>query len=470
MDCIDEMPDLRSWNPDDEEEEEEKEEMPAVVDYSPHHRRRPSTFTRCGVIFDTDLIVRKPVEGAATGGRASHRTSTGFPFSVSLNLAVPPALSSIYLHCAEAVMPPTLEHGYFGRSSLVAADATHLLLLVVVPVKIQGMYDHEYPEEYFVYTADALRPSLADALCPTLTRLPRFPDNRQRLAGDIGILNHAAAAGDGFSFAVASLQTFMEWQSGEGSAAILHLQEMAKLSVLQCSVGSDLDEDNTKNNDSRWVVKNLAMPFDSQGDFGPRQWKSNIAFAYAGKLYWADYDVGLIYCDVLESSPKLQLIKFPVPVRKFELGVSGPDDNCGNSESFRTAGVSNGKIKFVDVDNCRSQSFAVTIRTWTLQMPQMVWKLDDVLDVKQLWGSASFKKYDLHQWVPEYPVVSLLDPHIVHFVLHKHMYHDQVWMIAVDMRAKSVKSCKNYPKGEKEDGYKGLSFNIDFICSMLSKS
>uniref|UniRef100_A0A0E0BPT1 DUF1618 domain-containing protein n=1 Tax=Oryza glumipatula TaxID=40148 RepID=A0A0E0BPT1_9ORYZ len=438
MDCIDEMPDLRSWNPDDEEEEEEKEEMPAVVDYSPHHRRRPSTFTRCGVIFDTDLIVRKPVEGAATGGRASHRTSTGFPFSVSLNLAVPPALSSIYLHCAEAVMPPTLEHGYFGRSSLVAADATHLLLLVVVPVKIQGMYDHEYPEEYFVYTADALRPSLADALCPTLTRLPRFPDNRQRLAGDIGILNHAAAAGDGFSFAVASLQTFMEWQSGEGSAAILHLQEMAKLSVLQCSVGSDLDEDNTKNNDSRWVVKNLAMPFDSQGDFGPRQWKSNIAFAYAGKLYWADYDVGLIYCDVLESSPKLQLIKFPVPVRKFELGVSGPDDNCGNSESFRTAGVSNGKIKFVDVDNCRSQSFAVTIRTWTLQMPQMVWKLDDVLDVKQLWGSASFKKYDLHQWVPEYPV--------------------------------SVKSCKNYPKGEKEDGYKGLSFNIDFICSMLSKS
>uniref|UniRef100_A0A0E0MKA9 DUF1618 domain-containing protein n=1 Tax=Oryza punctata TaxID=4537 RepID=A0A0E0MKA9_ORYPU len=350
-----------------------------------HHRRRPATFTRCGVIFDTDLIVRKPVGGG------SHRTSTGFPFSVSLNLAAPPALSSIYLHCAEAVMPPTLEHGYGGHRG------RHPPL---PPCRRPRTYDHEYPEEYFVYTADALR--------PTLTRLPKFPDKRQRLAGDIGILSHAAA-------------TFMEWESGEGSAAILHLQEIAKLSVLQCSVDRDLDEDNTKNND-RWVVKNLAMPFDSQGDFGPRQWKSKIAFAYAGKLYWADYNIGLICCDVMESSPKLQLVKFPVPVRKIELGVSGPDDNCGQPESFRTAGVSNGKIKF---DNCRSQPFAVIIRTWTLRMPEMVWELDDMLDVKELWASASFKKY--------------------------------------------VKSCKNYPNGEKGDGYKGLSFNTDFICSMLSK-
>jgi hypothetical protein len=49
------------------------------------------------------------------------------------------------------------------------------------------------------------------------------------------------------------------------------------------------------------------------------------------------------------------------------------------------------------------------------------------------------------------------------------MYHEQVWMITVDMRAKSVVSCKNYPNGEKGYEYKGLLFNPYYISSELSK-
>uniref|UniRef100_A0A0E0J7H5 DUF1618 domain-containing protein n=1 Tax=Oryza nivara TaxID=4536 RepID=A0A0E0J7H5_ORYNI len=376
-----------------------------------------------GAIFDTQLIIREPVTGT---GAASHRTTTtGFPFSVSLSLAAPPAISHVHLHPMAA--PHTLKH---GLSSLLAADAHHLLLCVVVPVKTR-YYSYDHPEEFFVYTA-------ASALTPTLTRLPAFPDGRQRSSGDIGILTH------GGGFTVASLQM---WIVGEGTITVKELEEgtaiieeFAKLTLLHCSGG---DRDNNNSSSNSW-------------------WSSQIAFSHGGKVYWASYNIGLILCDVLESLPKLQLIKFPFPESEIQLLFHVKTDNCGPTASFRTVGVSDGKIKFVDVDKCRSRPSAIVIRAWTLQMPQMVWKLDDVLDVNDLWGSASFKKY-------EYPVVSLLDPHIVHFVLRQPMYHEQVWMITVDMRAKSVVSCKNYPNGEKGYEYKGLLFNPYYISSELSK-
>uniref|UniRef100_A0A0E0FA52 DUF1618 domain-containing protein n=1 Tax=Oryza meridionalis TaxID=40149 RepID=A0A0E0FA52_9ORYZ len=330
-----------------------------------------------GAIFDTQLIIREPVTGTEA---ASHRTTTaGFPFSVSLSLAAPPAISHVHLHPMAA--PHTLEH---GLSSLLAADAHHLLLCVVVPVKTR-YYSYDHPEEFFVYTA-------ASALTPTLTRLPAFPDGRQRSSGDIGILTH------GGGFTVASLQM---WMVGEGTITVKELEEgtaiieeFAKLTLLHCSGG---DRDNNNSSSNSWQVE----------------------------------------------QPNRLLLP-------------------------RQVGVSDGKIKFVDVDKCRSRPSAIVIRAWTLQMPQMVWKLDDVLDVNGLWGSASFKKYGLHQWVPEYPVVSLLDPHIVHFVLRQPIYHEQVWMITVDMRAKSVVSCKNYPNGENGYEYKGLLFNPYYISSELS--
>uniref|UniRef100_A0A0E0REJ7 DUF1618 domain-containing protein n=1 Tax=Oryza rufipogon TaxID=4529 RepID=A0A0E0REJ7_ORYRU len=362
-----------------------------------------------GAIFDTQLIIREPVTGT---GAASHRTTTtGFPFSVSLSLAAPPAISHVHLHPMAA--PHTLKH---GLSSLLAADAHHLLLCVVVPVKTR-YYSYDHPEEFFVYTA-------ASAVTPTLTRLPAFPDGRQRSSGDIGILTHG-----GGGFTVSSLQM---WMVGEGTITVKELEEgtaiieeFAKLTLLHCSGG---DRDNNNSSSNSWVVKKLALPpFDS--DYGGHsglisKWSSQIAFSHGGKLQHWPY--------------------------------------------LLTVGVSDGKIKFVDVDKCRSRPSAIVIRAWTLQMPQMVWKLDDVLDVNGLWGSASFKKYGLHQWVPEYPVVSLLDPHIVHFVLRQPIYHEQVWMITVDMRAKSVVSCKNYPNGEKGYEYKGLLFNPYYISSELS--
>ncbi|XP_052138836.1 uncharacterized protein LOC127757377 [Oryza glaberrima] len=342
----------------------------------------------------------------------------------------------------------------------VRGSRSHLLLCVVVPVKTR-YYSYDHPEEFFVYTA-------ASALTPTLTRLPAFPDGRQRSSGDIGILTHG-----GGGFTVSSLQM---WMVGEGTITVKELEEgtaiieeFAKLTLLHCSGG---DRDNNSSSSS-WVVKKLALPpFDS--DYGGHsglisKWSSQIAFSHGGKVYWASYNIGLIFCDVLESLPKLQLIKFPFPESEIQLLFHVKTDNCGPTASFRTVGVSDGKIKFVDVDKCRSRPSAIVIRAWTLQMPQMVWKLDDVLDVNDLWGSASFKKYGLHQWVPEYPVVSLLDPHIVHFVLRQPMYHEQVWMITVDMRAKSVVSCKNYPNGEKGYEYKGLLFNPYYISSELSK-
>uniref|UniRef100_A0A0D9XXG2 DUF1618 domain-containing protein n=1 Tax=Leersia perrieri TaxID=77586 RepID=A0A0D9XXG2_9ORYZ len=328
---------------------------------------------------------------------ASHRTSTGIPISVSLSLATPPAISLIHLHCAEAAAETLLRRHRLSLSSLFAADAHLLLLRVIIPIK------RAYPEEGVIIDEE-------------------IEERSSTIVEDLE----------------------------EGS---ITMKEVAKLSVLQCSADRDLD--------NSWVVKKLAMPFDSDGDFGPNQWKSEIAFGYDDTMYWVDYNIGLIFCDdVFESSPKLQLIKFPLPVRKTRFGEHDPNDNRGQLESFRTVGVSNGKIKFVDVDNCHSH----IIRTWTLKMPEMVWELEDMLDVNDLWASESFKKYGLHQWVPEYPVVSLLDPDIVHFVLREPIYHEKVWMITVDMKAKSVGSCKNYSNGEKGDESEELVYTSGFIC------
>uniref|UniRef100_A0A0E0FA49 DUF1618 domain-containing protein n=1 Tax=Oryza meridionalis TaxID=40149 RepID=A0A0E0FA49_9ORYZ len=217
-----------------------------------------------GAIFDTQLIIREPVTGTEA---ASHRTTTaGFPFSVSLSLAAPPAISHVHLHPMAA--PHTLEH---GLSSLLAADAHHLLLCVVVPM----------------------------------------------------------------------------WMVGEGTITVKELEEgtaiieeFAKLTLLHCSGG---DRDNNNSSSNSWQVE----------------------------------------------QPNRLLLP-------------------------RQVGVSDGKIKFVDVDKCRSRPSAIVIRAWTLQMPQMV------------------------------------------------------WMITVDMRAKSVVSCKNYPNGENGYEYKGLLFNPYYISSELS--
>ncbi|KAI4987408.1 hypothetical protein ZWY2020_020208 [Hordeum vulgare] len=57
---------------------------------------------------------------------------------------------------ADAVAPPTEEHGFYGASSVVAADGELLLVCIVVPVKEE--YGYSYPEEYFIYHASPVRP------------------------------------------------------------------------------------------------------------------------------------------------------------------------------------------------------------------------------------------------------------------------------------------------------------------------
>ncbi|KAE8809918.1 hypothetical protein D1007_13378 [Hordeum vulgare] len=103
-------------------------------------------------MLDTAVVLGK-LDNNTEG---TFRSDAGLNFSLYLDVTSPPACSHVYLDCPDAVAPPTEEHGFYGASSVVAADGELLLVCIVVPVKEE--YGYSYPEEYFIYHASPVRP------------------------------------------------------------------------------------------------------------------------------------------------------------------------------------------------------------------------------------------------------------------------------------------------------------------------
>lgn len=382
-------------------------------------------------MLDSSVVLGK----LANCTKTTYRSDAGLEFSVSLQRAIPPASSYLHLDCAQAVTPPTEEHGFYGASSVVAADGELLLVRIVVPVK--GKYGYKYPVEYFIYSPNLLSPSIE---C-----LPCMDDEWARWPGILGI-THC-----GKSVMVVGFRKILVVDSTSKGA----YKELVQLGRFCSDAG-------------KWDVEEIELPCDDENGLEPFQWDAVFAFSYGNRMAFVDYKTGLMFCDIFSYSPKLQYVKFPVPVRKVNFSSDNVQEEGVPLDSYRTVGVCGGKIKFVSVDSCCSKTTGPTIKTWTLRIPEMVWEKDSILDVKHLWATA-FKASRLPRWVPRFPVVDAQDPDILHFVLLGPNYHDRVWIVTIDMKTATLKSYKNYRNAEQRDEYKGIFMYKPFLCSVPSK-
>ena len=149
-----------------------------------------------------------------------------------------------------------------------------------------------------------------------------------------------------------------------------------------------------KSTDEYWDIKELFCP-NSDQEIGPITWQPDlvIPFHEQQSMCWVDYSKGILFYSVFDVLPVTTFHQFPdtdIP-RRLRL-------HCLR-EHRRTVCVSQGKLRFVDVNNGgdpqRISGF--TIKKWTLswmsdgRTPHS-WEQDgDALQVDHLWGDEEYQ-------------------------------------------------------------------------------
>ncbi|TVT99897.1 hypothetical protein EJB05_54709, partial [Eragrostis curvula] len=247
--------------------------------------------------------------------------------------------------------------------TIVSADGDHLLIHMIVAD--EGMFKAKYPHNFFVYRADLDRPCLWPLPPPS---------------GCISS-NHTGIA-----------------RNGEGSRA------------------------------DRWEMKQIGMPYDEDAGLVEHGWETDAMFSIDGFIGWADYHHGIMFCNVFSPDPELRFLRFPV------VETSHGYYERGRPTMYRTVSNCRGHLLFVDVNNGRDNRCVIreygsrcSIMTWTLRMPQLQWELDaTLLPIQDFWSSPSYRDSHLPRTVTTFPVVSLQEANIVHFVV-------KAWVVTVDM-------------------------------------
>ncbi|CAN6269449.1 unnamed protein product [Urochloa humidicola] len=169
-------------------------------------------------------------------------------------------------------------------------------------------------------------------------------------------------------------------------------------------------------------------------------------------LCWIDYYRGILCYDVFGAT--VSFLRFPLdtfpstPNRSRECswlyrGVSAIKDGCA--------------LKFINVAHDddigygalkRGAGFTITCHTISLSGGSMVWKEDCMVTFDQLWTDDR-----LPREVPTFPQVNPDMPHVVHFLVSDFTYAmKKMWLVAIDMNTKTVKSFSLYVNGREDIG------------------
>jgi hypothetical protein len=186
-------------------------------------------------------------------------------------------------------------------------------------------------------------------------------------------------------------------------------------------------------------------------------WRTDVVVPIGKSLCWVDYYQGILFIDVLadsQSSPiqqQLHYVRLPSQALKYrrlyiDLGALDP---------FRRVCVTDaGIIKLVCICTKYPPSDEeFTIITWTLRdINRGSW----TKDVDTIVGADEFfricnagNKSCLPQVRPSFPVVSLVDPDVICFLL-KEEDRNLAWMVEVNMRNKVLLSSAIYINEEEE--------------------
>ncbi|KAL6639248.1 hypothetical protein ACP70R_022978 [Stipagrostis hirtigluma subsp. patula] len=376
-------------------------------------------------------------------GDATLSTTTsdcvGRPIRASVRVADAPAVSRLYLHCSGRRGIQSIAG--LVEPAVIAAHRNSILFQASVPFKDPASWKYAscFPIDYFVYSCSSSSP-------PSLTRLPPFlredpstqPDfenvcqpyrwERQRLMLDqeMGLLCH----GDDGEFTVADITHRFYWGF---ELCLLHHPPSGSGTPMQ------------------WMVKKLLIP----PEMGPNLslWRTDTVVPISGRLCWVDYYQGLLLINVVlldseTSSDQQELHYIPLPSEALQWGRVYID--AFSTDPFRCVCVTDADIiKLVCIITDDSPS-AFTITTWTLvDICPGKWEkdIDNTMEASEFWSLCDAQC--LPQVIPSLPVVSMVDPDVICFLLKEDRHIS--WMIEVNMKNKVLQTSALYISEEDED-------------------
>ncbi|CAM0146226.1 unnamed protein product [Urochloa decumbens] len=385
--------------------------------------------------------VMEAVSSNSTGDAktvAASRTTAGDPIRVSVRAAAPPAASSI---CVEASSR--------SYARILAAHGDSVLLTV-------GFRGCDAHPDYFIYTAGAA----AAAVPPSLFLLPpcyhvdKRPPGYRSYSGRRGpeqryLDSHAAGlvsrGNEDFVVALLINMVVMADNDGleddDGSKVKRHVAELLRL------------------RDGAWSVTRVAIG-DGEASNKDREelrlssWQpqSVISVGGDGLLCFVRFGHGLMFTNVFDETPVFRHVPFPPAYED----VDRPPNCRGSSQDV--CATSDGTAKLVSVyprcccgssgaTHCQHSSNAYTIKTWTLNMEDMVWVMDGMVDATELWALDTYKCLPRIQLAN--PIVSLDEPHVIFFMVCEWFYKkkdadETEWFILVDMKSKTIRSVYRY--------------------------
>nr|CAB3492281.1 unnamed protein product [Digitaria exilis]CAB3502768.1 unnamed protein product [Digitaria exilis] len=382
---------------------------------------------------------RGVVEGDATTSSPAEDCA-GRHVRVSLRIADPPAVSRLYLHWTDRpqiALP-------FTEPAAIAAHRNSILFRMTVPFDdFRWWHDTpSFPTEHFVYSC------CSSSSPPSLTALPpcfhgggkdrvldkavrQHRSQRQRIMfdEDMGILCH----GDNGEFTVAHLAC----RRKKLELCLVHHPPSASGAAME------------------WSVKELKTPPDMKIDL--KSWRNDVVIPIGKSLCWVDYYQGLLLVDVLavgaQSKPNpehLHGIRLPAqalkPCRLY--------DDVGEPDPFRHVCVTdNGIIKLVCVfANHPPSDDDFKIITWTLvdiNKGSWIKVVDTIMVADKFFGLYDAAQSCLPRVNPTFPVMSLVDPDVICFLLKKER-SNLTWMVEVNMRSKVLQSSTLYINKEEE--------------------
>ncbi|RLM69511.1 hypothetical protein C2845_PM17G14960 [Panicum miliaceum] len=212
-----------------------------------------------------------------------------------------------------------------------------------------------------------------------------------------------------------------------------------------------------------WSLGTLQLPPDNKINL--HSWRTDVVAVPTDRcLCWVDYYQGMLLVDVLADTPDQQQphgIRLPAQALKSRRIYN----DAGDPDPFRCVCVTdNGSIKLVYIfvkDLPSPPDF--TIITWTLvDIKKGSWTKDmgTIMGADQFFGLYSATQSCLPRVKPTFPVVSLVNPDVICFLLKEEdckLYR----MVEVNMRSMVLQSSALYINEEEEEGPPS---EIDFRC------
>jgi hypothetical protein len=210
-----------------------------------------------------------------------------------------------------------------------------------------------------------------------------------------------------------------------------------------------------------WTVKRPAI-IVGEGKHGKKlrrlsSWESHkvVSVGDDGLMCWVNFRRGLMFSNVFDDTPTLRYVPLP---RAEEVDRR----KCWRRRFSQDLCVtSDGMVKLVRVSprcccggagatHCWHSKNAYTIKTWTLDMDDMDWVMDGMVDATELWALDAYKFLPRIQLAC--PTVSLDEPHVIFFRISESFYvwknaDKTEWVIEVDMRSKVIRSVCRYEEG-----------------------